>query len=703
MDSSLRLLRKLQPADLTAILKGHEEWLNSKYSAGHRADLRNSDLRQIDLSRVQLQQAVLIGANLGRSKLQHARLYQADLSSASLTEASLFNVDLRQANLGGADLSDTYLFNVDLGQANLAGVNFRNAKLYYTKLNEATLQNSDLSSVKGLSAEELAGANVAGAILPKDIHKFETLKPVEEICKRAGKLFISMLLGCVYCWLTLVSTVDAHLLTNTATLPLPIIQTEVPIVWFYLAVPILLLSIYIWFHLYLQDLWKNLAELPAIFPDGKVLDEKVYPWILTSLVRPHFSRLREGRPHLSRLKVGVSILLAWWVVPFTLALFWGRYLPRHDWAGTSLQMVLLLLAVVCAIRFQHLAKLTLRGDSRAPIQFSRKRWRISGPYYDLMMRTWKLLTTAIAVLLLLCVISDGAIKGRKSDQIIGLPKCWQFGDQLSSHRDIVPAILPCLGFRAFALLSRQDVSSKSPSQYNEEVNPKVGIGANLKYANLEYAHADQSFLSGADLYSANLIKAELKNANLKHANLSKAILQSARLDGAKMQEAILYKADLKKAFLNGVNLQNAFMLGADLRDAEIAGAKFQDAILIHANLVNAKMGVFGDKVALPASSRVAALYYFPDSQESPFVVEHNGADFTRADLTNADLRNANFEGSDFTEAVLNKTHLEEAILTNVIGLTQKQLNNSCVSQSTMLPRNLKHPSPCEESSEDSER
>src|SRR5207247_11428071 len=118
------------------------------------------------------------------------------------------------------------------------------------------------------------------------------------------------------------TTTDAMLLTNSASSPLPIIQTPVPIAGFYWAGPLILLALYVWFHLYLQEMWKELATLPAILPDGKAVDEKVDPWLLMGFVRPHFKLLRESRPPLSRLKVGISILLAWWMVHFTFVLFW---------------------------------------------------------------------------------------------------------------------------------------------------------------------------------------------------------------------------------------------------------------------------------------------------------------------------------------------------------------------------------------------
>jgi hypothetical protein len=86
-----------------------------------------------------------------------------------------------------------------------------------------------------------------------------------------------------------------------------------------------------------------------VFQDGEALDDKAYPWLLSGLVRAHFARLKLSDRPLSRLENLVSIVLAWWVVPVTLVLFWLRYLPRHDWWGTGLHVALIAIAVPFAV------------------------------------------------------------------------------------------------------------------------------------------------------------------------------------------------------------------------------------------------------------------------------------------------------------------------------------------------------------------
>jgi len=224
-----------------------------------------------------------------------ANLKEAHLAEANLQKAILAKANLKEAHLAEANLQEAYLVEANLQKTNFRQANLQKASFNGAILREADLQDADLTGATGLLASQFAGTNVSGAKLPEDIAKFDGLAHIEELSKSAKKLFISMLLGCVYAWLTIATTTDVGLLTNSSSSPLPVIQAKIPIAGFYFAAPLILLSLYGWLHLYLQRLWKGLSELPAIFPDGKPLDEKVYPWLLNGFVRSHVALLKLTR------------------------------------------------------------------------------------------------------------------------------------------------------------------------------------------------------------------------------------------------------------------------------------------------------------------------------------------------------------------------------------------------------------------------
>ena len=315
MDSTtLPMLGETTP--IADALKDHETWLATDGREGKRASLTRSDLAGSDLSGADLRRADLSRADLKGANLQGARLAGASLPGASFEDADLVGADCRNADLRGAQ--------------------FRGADLAGAVLHEADLRDADLSAARGLVGGQFGGANVAGAKLPDAILKFEGLANATEASKNLQNVFASLMLVCAYTWLTVVSTKDSQLVNNTAPAAsrLPILGTDIPLVRFYLIVPLALVGLFAYFQLGLQHLWEELADLPAVFPDGRPLDRKSYPWLMNGLIRDHVARLRDGRSALDRGQVWLSILLAWGLVPITLLMIWGRYLSGHDWSGT---------------------------------------------------------------------------------------------------------------------------------------------------------------------------------------------------------------------------------------------------------------------------------------------------------------------------------------------------------------------------------
>ncbi|MGH9426105.1 MAG: pentapeptide repeat-containing protein [Terriglobia bacterium] len=593
-------LREITPDELREILQAHRKWVESGGRDGKKADLSQANLREANLEKAQLSQSNLHRANLEKAILKKANLQEAFLKDANLREAFLGEANLKRAHLldanmqgahlldanlqgavlwrvnlegaalGGANLrhadlidanmQEAYLHEADLRQASLAKVNLRNANLLRATLREAELQDADLTGATGLLAGQIAGANVSGAKLPPDIHKFEGLAIVEQASKSTSKIFLAMLSACAYSALTIFSTTDAGLLTNSASSPLPIIGTPIPIAGFFVVAPAIILGIYIYFHLYLQPLWENLADLPAVFPDGRPLDKRAYPWLLNRLVRANLALLRNERPPISRLQALVSILLAWWAVPFTIALFWLRYLPRHDWIGTGLHLAFLVFAFVCGVWFQRLARNTLQGQVPEPVYFARN-WASLDTLKGLLKRTYKLGTIAAIVLTSTLGVSYWSINGEQLGKEV-LPSCWFFPGWLkeaASPMDLkhfIPQLLPCLGFRAFAYLDKQDVSSKPPNWFLRDDKELLRI------------------VNGASLQFSDLRNASVANAFLVKADMTCAQLQWAFLVGSALQGANLFCADLEGTQLDGANLQGADFRGAfNLEPAQVKAAK----------------------------------------------------------------------------------------------------------------------------------
>ncbi len=540
----LNELRTLSDEQLGEKLAAHQRWIASNEDEGRRADLSFTDLGGANLKNQNLARAILRGSNLKHADISLARLNGADLESADLSGANLKN-----AHLGGASLRD------------------------------AIIQNADFLGT------EFAGADMSGSKLSDERRIDAPLKAVEEISKNARNTFFVLLVACVYSWLTIATTIDARLVTDSASTPLPIIGTAIPIVSFYVAAPLVLIGVFIYFHFYLRRLWMALAKLPAIFPDGRTLDERSYPWLVTAIVRRHNKWLSNNQSLMDRIEGFGTILLAWWIVPITLVGFWVRYLPSHEWVGTGLHVGFIVTSVLLAVVFYRSAGQTLRLEASELSDRRRLRNR-----HNLV-----LVVCIVIIGVILWLVSYGAISGARADSDLNMADVGM----------VVPWLFDKAGYDVFADLREIDVSTK-PADFwrikDEQDRVDSVKGAFLKKKDLRYA----------DMFRAFLVKAILRNADLEGARLRKVNLQDADLRGANLQNTDLRGANLKAADLREANLTDADLVGAQLQDANLGIADmirvdfdevdFQGADLRCADLTDAK------NLSVETLSKVKTLY-----------------------------------------------------------------------------------------------
>ena len=150
------------------------------------ADLRNTDLSHLDLHGLKLETADLRGASLDSTDLRGASLFSADLTDATLryadlTDANLDGSTLRRADASHAVMLRTSLFAVIAEQGNFTGADlrktriigyFRGATLAGADLREANIGADPGNQSMGVmrtsfESAKLGGANFGGANLYK--------------------------------------------------------------------------------------------------------------------------------------------------------------------------------------------------------------------------------------------------------------------------------------------------------------------------------------------------------------------------------------------------------------------------------------------------------------------------------------------------------------------------------------------------------
>jgi uncharacterized protein YjbI with pentapeptide repeats len=631
--------------ELPEILEKHRLWLDSGGENGTRADVS--------------------GKNLSGAELVDARLPDALLNKTILKGADLTLADLRGAALVQTNLAD--------------------ATLLGTQFHQASLQAADMHGAAGLLSPQLAGTNLFGAVLPEDISPSEGLKQVREVARNAGWLmWLSLLLnGLIF--LRIFTTPDAKLVTNSSALPFPALQTSLPFIPFYLFGPVVILGLYLCFHLFMQRLWDGIAQLPAIFPDGRKLD-LCLPWFARWSARMHFRWLKCSQSPLAFLEAAFAICVLYWIAPVTILLFWGRYLTLQDLRGTTLHILLVAGAVAAAMNFPRMAGRAFGPDSPRP---SAENGLLSHKRTLLILRT-----VPAGIGFLLFLISIGTFLGVPRDYR-GTPQ-----SSVAAIRSWAPGILWTFGYNPFAQLTEADVSTKPQGWTGQEEEFDGVRGANLNGLKLRYIQGYGAFLVKAHLWRTDLRNAYLSEADLREANMRQVDLRFAVLDRAKLMRAALPEADLQNANLDRANLSDA-----NLSFAELSGATLLDATLDGANLYKSDLRAASlqraslKKADVRESNLQNANLTMANLAES-YLASSNlnearlkNADLSKAILTDANLRKADLSGALLGGAVLRGTDLDGANLhgadlRGAEGLTPTQVCSASSLWETQMDENL---------------
>lgn len=537
--------------------------------------------------------------------------------------------------LQGKDLSGQDLGSVDLRSVSLIGVNFRHANL----------SRADLTGATGLDARALGGTNLSGAKLPEGLQFRETLRLADEAIKSARGVWLALLGACFYCLLTVGATTDANLVLELGSSNLPLIGVAVSYVRFYFVAPWILLGLFLYFHLYLQRLWNLVEALPARLPDGMRLDGALHPWLLTGIVRSRLPALRDEQVSWGRLQVTSSTVLAWGLVPLTIALMgWRTMVVANPFLSGTMAAVMLA-ALVAA-----LSSWNGTGGGR--------------------MRT----VAQLALWLVLVSLLGALVVGSALHWRLSSVEAWQVDLRSRSF----PGVVLSGAKLGRAKLERADLRGAKLDR------------AVLRDAEMEGIELWESDLSGALLHRVKADYAKLADATVTHAYFDYASLRQALLRGVKGQHTSFVGADLSSAWLKKARLERANFLTARLRSAELTEAFLPRAILCRADLTSADLpratldgGVLVDAKLPGAHLREAKLRRVRLDR-----ADLGGADLRGADLTGARLSGASLVGADLTDAVvegalLDRTDLSHARLAGARGLTRAMLEQACGSGVTL--------------------
>jgi uncharacterized protein YjbI with pentapeptide repeats len=470
------------------------------------------------------------------------------------------------------------------------------------------------------------------------------IENIEEASKNARSIYLLYLGFLAYCTLTVVSTSDRQLILNEGV-SLPVIGVEIPFNIFIVAAPFLVMFIFCYLQLYLQNLKSLRVDLHENY--ASIDRKRLYPWMINIAENP-----KEGViGKLQRLAVQISI---WWLPPVVLILVTYWFLKKHI------------------------------------------------PFWSYVMGLVPGIGVGIVIYFWSQYDDHGHWMWGKKDRILMISFVFLF--ELYINLFAIPRSLDgkkTLGAGFFLDLSHEVLITEKNSEYDVPWLELRGVhlegahlrGAVLRNADLRFSHLERAYLAQAQMQSVYLGDADLKNADLTGAQLNNACLQGAKLKNADLRDTNLKNADLRNTRLSGAtfsetNLQNTDLRGTRLKAVNFSDPNMEGADLRKANLRN--VGFRGDNLK-GADLRGAKL---------------DSASFRSANLKNADLRNtrlvsvklwetnlknaklpARLDSIDFTQATLDSSNFQGRNFQNA-NLAQVRLRNANLSQARLQGANL---------------
>lgn len=361
-----------------------------------------------------------------------------------------------------------------------------------------------------------------------------------------GALILSAIAVYTYVALAVASTTQEDLLVGKS-LSLPLLETPVPLEYFYIAAPLLVLMLHGYTLLNERLVFEKATqfqEIELLFPHLQ------WQGFIVLMLRNDFIGF------LGRCFFFVSGAL----VPLLLLLFIEfRFLPFRRLDATLLQ---------CGGILVDAAFVALIAG-----------WK---NIREVVPRRWRLLFIGVGLIVALVAVGFLIIALRKP----GLPSP-AFQAKISR--------LACLDLPEAHLIKEEPEGAKL-NEFGERADAllRYGTGADLRKRDLSYAYLERALLVNADLRQANFTGADLSYAdfrrtNLTGANFSGATLVGARFDGSFGENVIFEGASLEAAHLSGVKLKTASFRNADLTGTEIHWSTFEKGNFDLANLDRASL------------------------------------------------------------------------------------------------------------------
>jgi uncharacterized protein YjbI with pentapeptide repeats len=511
-------------------------------------------------------------------------------------------------------------------------------------------------------------------------------KIVENSSEKNRNFFIAYLGLLIYVQAIIFSTTDLQLLVSTDGLKLPLIDLSVPLVRFYVFVPIFIVALHFNFLQNLDSHHYKLMHWQALHPGGKVPRKFIFPFLFD------FAILEQGSQFQWLVKFANS-LLCYNFAPITLGLLLIRFSDRQDWLVTVWHYFAFVLDCGLVWRFHRGLQMNQKSQSQtekkkddksilkrlitkilSPLNklLSGSAFLLWGFWYGIKQLYGVLVLVELLITLAVAMTSDDFFVKRVQPWLQSFTKLDVFaeapdwGDILRQamaypiewflprinidpnetvwhiNRPELENLAKLAGYEDWLKYFQEQGLGFRPETINLKFLripgqrlPRADFrGAKMQGADLSFAEIKGGSLISANLHGANLIGINLENAYLSGLNIQNAELRNANLSFAYLSSAVLQGTDLSSANISRVNLSYANLIGADLTQTKAHSADFSFAFFQGSNLTYAQL----------QGSNLHAANLTGTSLHTTLLL---GADLTYAKMVGTDLTNTQMTGAIF--------------------------------------------------------
>lgn len=183
------------------------------------------------------------------------------------------------------------------------------------------------------------------------------LDRIRTLTQTARTVWFGYLGALAFTFITVIGVEDVDYFSADASTQLPLVGLSVPVTSFMWAGALLLTVTFGYLHVFLEQLWHDIGQLPARNARDEPISADVHPWLITELALNLRMILRwktEPKPcvqpsPLGILGIGVSAFLGWIAGPAVVFYFWFRSMPAHDLALTMIIGALFWLTLLTAV------------------------------------------------------------------------------------------------------------------------------------------------------------------------------------------------------------------------------------------------------------------------------------------------------------------------------------------------------------------